>query len=268
MRKLLPLLIISSLYGHDLYLMPQKFRPAAGETILLSVHTGDSFPISEQPVDPARLTSLPAMPDSAWRMLNKATHATVTVQDGSQFFAVQTKARFLEMEPAKFEAYLREEGLTAQLALRKEKNEATAKGREMYAKFAKTYVVAGNPNASFSNPLGLKIEIVPLADPSSLKPGASLPVQLLYMGKPLADSQIEIATSSDPRKKTVLQIAGRTNKDGKLDISIPSSGKVRLHSLKMERVNEATHDWESSWASLTFEVPSTPGAQSTTLSNR
>ncbi len=268
MRKLLPLLIISSLYGHDLYLMPQKFRPAAGETILLSIHTGDSFPISEQPVDPARITAFPALPESAWRMLNKATHATVTVQNGSQFFAVQTKSRFLEMEPAKFEDYLKEEGLTVQLALRKEKNEATVKSREVYAKFAKTYVVAGTSSDNFSKPLGLKIEIVPLADPASLEPGANLPVQLLYKGQPLVDVQMEIATSSDPRKKTVMQIAGRTNSSGKLNIKIPSSGKIRLHALSMERVNEATHDWESNWASLTFEVSSAPVPQSTTLSNR
>lgn len=268
MQKLLPLLIISSLYGHDLYLMPQKFRPAKGETILLSVHTGDSFPMSEQPVDPARLTAFPALPESSWRMLNKATHATVTAQDGSQYFAVQSKARFLEMEPAKFDDYLKEEGLTAQLALRKEKNEANSKSREMYAKFAKTYVVAGNPNATFSKPLGLKIEIVPLADPAGLKPGARLPVQLLYKGKPLADVQMEIATSTGPTKKAILQIAGRTNREGKLDIAIPSAGKIRLHAVAMDRVSEPTHDWESNWASLTFEVLSAPGTESITLSNK
>lgn len=268
MQKLLPLLLITSLYGHDLYLMPQKFRPAAGEKILLSIHTGDGFPLSEQAVDFNRVTALPAIPLSEWRTMNKATHATVTVRDGSQFFAVQTNARFIEMDPAAFEDYLKKEGLTGSLALRKAKNEATAKGREMYSKFAKTYVVAGNPNTSFSKPLGVKIEIVPLADPSALKPGSSLPVQLLYMGKPLADSQIEIATSANPSTKSEIQIAGRTDKDGKLAVKIPGSGRIRLHSMKMERANEATHDWESFWASLTFEVLSAPGSQSTTLTNR
>ncbi len=262
MQKLLPLLIISSLYGHDLYLMPQKFRPAAGEAILLSAHTGDSFPFSEQPVDPARLTSLPK---GEWRMLGKATHTTLAAQTGSQFFGVYTKPRFLEMEPAKFIEYLKEEGLTSQLAAYKT---MTGKSREMYAKFAKTYVVAGQPTGAFAKPLGLKIEIVPLADPNSIKPGDELPVQLLFDGKPIADIQMEIAISRDPRTKSVLSKAGRTNFEGKLNIAVPTSGKIRLHAVAMNQVKAETHDWESFWASLTFEVSSAAPAQSSNLTNR
>lgn len=262
MRKLLPLLIISSLYGHDLYLMPQKFRPAAGEAILISAHTGDSFPMSEQPVDPARLTSLPA---GEWRMLGKATHMTLPVQAGSQYFGVFTKPRLLEMEPAKFIDYLKEEGLTSQIAAFKT---MTGKSREMYAKFAKTYVVAGQSTGNFAKPLGLKIEIVPQADPADLKPGDKLPVQLLFDGKPIADIQLEIAISLDPRVKSVLSIAGRTNSDGKLNIVIPTAGKIRLHAVAMNQVKAETHDWESFWASLTFEMPSAAPTQSSNLTNR
>ncbi len=262
MRKLLPLLIISSLYGHDLYLMPQKFRPAAGEAILISAHTGDSFPFSEQPVDPARLTSLPS---GEWRMLGKATHTTIPVQAGSQYFGVFTKSRFLEMEPEKFISYLKEEGLRTQLETYKT---MTGKSREMYAKFAKTYVVAGQPTGNFAKPLGLKIEIIPLVDPSGIKPGKELPVQLLFDGKPIADIQMEIATSRDPRTKSVLTIAGRTNAEGKLNIQVPTSGKIRLHAVAMNQVKAETHDWESYWASLTFEVPSATPTQSSNLTNR
>ncbi len=262
MQKLLPLLIISSLYAHDLYLMPQKFRPAAGEAILISAHTGDSFPLSEQPVDPARLTSLPT---NEWRMLGKATHATTQVQTGSQYFGVFTKPRFLELEPAKFIDYLKEEGLTTQLEAYKK---MTGKSREMYSKFAKTYVVAGQPNGNFAKPLGLKIEIVPQADPANLKPGDELPVLLLLDGKPIADIQMEIATSRDPRSKSVLTKAGRTDAKGLLSIPVPTSGKIRLHAVAMKQVKAETHDWESYWASLTFEVSSATPVQSSNLTNR
>lgn len=246
---MLTLLLIHSLLAHDLYLMPQKFRPTKGEIILLSTHTGDGFPVSDQPVDPARLTAIPAIPLDSWRMMNKATHATVTVAEGSQFFAVSTKPRFLEMEPAKFDDYLKAEGLNAQLALRQQKNEGAAKGREMYAKFAKTYVVAGAPTPVFAKPLGMKIEIVPLADPANLKPGDTLPIEVLYNGKPLANAQVEIASTAK------LEPAGRTGTNGRLIVRIPIAGKFRLHTIAMDRVSQPTHDWESNWASLTFEVP-------------
>ncbi len=245
---MLTLLLVHSLLAHDLYLMPQKFRPAKGETILLSTNTGDGFPVSDQPVDPARLTAIPAIPVESWRMMNRATHATVTVRDGSQYFAVSTKPRYLEMEPDKFDAYLKAEGLGAQLGLRKQKSEGASPGREMYTKCAKTYVVAGNPTPGFAKPVGMKIEIVPLADPANLKPGDTLPLEVLYNGKPLADAQVELATS------TKIEPAGRTGPNGRLIVRIPDSGKVRLHTIVMERVAQPTHEWESFWASLTFEI--------------
>jgi uncharacterized GH25 family protein len=269
MKPAILILFSTCLVAHDLYLMPQKFRAAAGESILLSAHTGDSFPGSEHSVDPARLTSYPALPEGSWRMLGKATHATVKIASpGGKVYGVATQPRFLEMEAAKFEEYLREEGLAAASALRQSKGESTAKSREMYAKFAKTYVAAETAGAAYRTPLGLKIEFVPQADPAALKPGGELPVIVLFNGQPLAGVQVELALSADPKQKSLHRIAGRTDAQGRLNIAIPAAGKVRLHCVQMERVAQPTHDWESSWASFTFEVPAAGAAASDVISSR
>ncbi len=242
-------------WGHDLYLMPQKFQAAVGESILLSAHTGDSFPQSEQGVDPQRLSSMPALPQESWRILGKATHATVLLQAaGGQAFAVWTKPRMLTLDAAKFEAYLKEEGLRGPLESRRGKGEGAKMGREMYAKFAKTYVVAGEHGGNFKQSLGLKIEFVPQTDPVTLKPGDELPVQVLYNGAPLADVQVELAFSASPVAKGQHSILGRTDKAGMIQARIPAAGRARLHCVQMERVSAATHEWESFWASFTFEV--------------
>lgn len=220
--------------------MPKTFNPAPGAPLLLSAHTGDSFPASEQPIDPARIVSLTA---TEWRMLGKATYAPVKVQPGGQYFAIHSKPRLIEMEADKFRAYLKEEGLNQVL-----QNFAGLKGRELYSKYAKTYVVAGEPKGEFSKALGLKIEIVPLADPAQAQPGAKLPVQVLFEGKPLEGVQIEIASKGH-------KIAGRTDGQGRLDIEIEECGPTRLHAVHMVPVKEASHDWESYWASFTFAVP-------------
>lgn len=257
----LPLLLLASsivgatAWGHDLYLMPQKFQAAVGESLLLSVHTGDSFPQSEHGVDPQRLSSLPVLPEGSWRILGKATHATVPLKTaGGQAFAVWTKPRMLTLEAGKFEAYLKEEGLRGSIELRQQTGEATKMGREMYAKFAKTYVVAGEHGGNFKQVLGLKIEFVPQADPASLKPGDELPVQVLFDGAPLADVQVELAFSTSPVAKGQHSIIGRTDKAGMIKARIPAAGRARLHCVQMERVSAATHEWESFWASFTFEV--------------
>jgi uncharacterized GH25 family protein len=169
------------------------------------------------------------------------------------------------LEPAKFASYLKEEGLMGPLAA---VEGVTTKSREMYSKYAKTYVVAGKASGNFAQPVGLKIEIVPLAEPSLVEAGGSLPVQVLFEGKPLADVQMALAVSADPRTKAVMGIAGRTDKDGKLSVKIPSAGKIRLHAVTMQRVEQATHDWESFWASFTFEVASGAPTESSTLTSR
>jgi len=257
-RILIPILYSAALFAHDLYLMPQKFRANVGETILLSAHTGDSFLNSEHGVDPARLTSAPAMPEGSWRILGKATHATVKLERaGSQYFAIWTKPKALSMEAAKFEEYLKEEGLLAALELRARKNEQAKMSREMYAKYAKTFVVAGEPTGNFREALGLKIEFVPLADPAALKAGDSLPLQVLYDGKPLADVQVEMALSVNAKLKSKHAIVGRTDAEGKIVVAIPEAGRIRLHCVQMERVAGPAHEWESFWASLTFEVAPT-----------
>lgn len=253
----LPLLLISSyaLWAHDLYLIPQKFHAAAGDSILLSVHTGDSFPQSEQPVDPARLTNASTSAETTWRILGKATHATVKLERaGGHYFAAWTKPRMLTMEAAKFEAYLKEEGLRGPLELRSKLGEASKPGREMYSKFAKTYVVADAAPGEAGKALGLKIEFVPQVDPASVQPGEDLPLVVLYNGSPLANAQVELAFAESPIAKGKHSILGRTDAKGKITARIPAAGRIRLHCVQMERVQSETHDWESYWASFTFEV--------------
>lgn len=263
MKLLLLLSFAALLAAHDLYLMPQKFRTTPGEKILLSVHTGDSFPASEHAVDPARLRAWPALPETSWRMLGKATHTTLTTAAQGQMLAVATAPRLLEMAPEKFLAYLLEEGLESVALDRKAKGETALPGRERYSKYAKTYVHSGPGTSGYDQPLGLRIEFVPQADPATLRPGQNFPILLLSEGKPLANAQVLLAISADAKAKTDYTVAGRTDAQGRLSIKLPSAGKMRLHAIEMRRIAAPTHDWESFWASFTFEVaPDTRGASS------
>lgn len=54
-------------------------------------------------------------------------------------------------------------------------------------KFAK--LVAG-PGAPWAAPVGHELEIVPLADPTVLKPGDTLPVKVMFRGQPVAGAAI------------------------------------------------------------------------------
>jgi hypothetical protein len=259
-RMLCLLLCAASLPAHDLYLMPQKFSAEPGEKLMVSVHSGDAFPASEDGADPARflepkLTGAQgAAPVTGFRIAGKATHGFVEIpQAGSFWLSVATKPRLLELAAGKFESYLREEGLDA---IVRQRAGSTAAGREKYSKYAKSLVVAGEgPSAFVSSPLGLAIEIVPLADPSRLAPGATLPVRILFRGRPAPDLQVEAAWAPALGKGRHF-IAGRTDAEGRIAIPLDKAGRWRLHAVHMQPCpdkNEA--DWESFWASLTFQLP-------------
>jgi hypothetical protein len=58
------------------------------------------------------------------------------------------------------------------------------------------------------------------------------------------------AATSGTEKKDV----GKTDATGRISIPV-TSGRWRLHTIHMERVSLADADWESLWATLTFEIP-------------
>ena len=65
-------------------------------------------------------------------------------------------------------------------------------------------------------PVGLKLEIVPLKHPSKLVPGELLPVQVCFDGKPLAGAQVSSARETPPVK---------TDQNGMANVRLPEEGK-------------------------------------------
>lgn len=242
----------SAALAHDLYLMPASTRVPAGEPAIIAAHVGDSFPASESPLDPTRIVNASAF--TSFRILGMATWGTTSplTTPGSHVIGIGTKPRLLELEAVKWEAYLKDEGLDSILAWRKENGQSAKQGRELYSKFAKTLVVVGGqPSDGYRAITGFPIEFVLEADPSTLKPGAMLPVQVLWKGKPAPGLQVELAFAAPGKPK----IAGRTDSEGRLKVQLDRPGRYRLHTVAMERaVNKPEADWESVWASFTFEL--------------
>lgn len=250
--------------AHDLYLLPSNFHPQPGDRVAVSFHNGDSFPESEVAPKPERLVEaqlrspMGSVAITGLRVQGNETTGSVVVPGaGALLLSVQTIPNLIEVPPAKFTDYLKEEGLTDVIAWRAAHAEDAKPGRERYQKFAKSLLHAGSGEKRFAtHALGLTIEIVPAADPAQLQAGEELPVQVLFRGKPAADLQVEIAYAGKAGNKTV--IAGRTGSDGRLSVSLPHPGLYRLHALRMERCSHddescANVDWESYWASFTFE---------------
>lgn len=256
-----PAALLLILLAHDLYLMPSTFRPQAQQPFVIAFHNGDDFPVSqttpriERMLNPRLLAKGKTIPLSNLRPDGLKMLADAKIDaNGTWIAALQSKPNLIELEPNSFKKYVEHEGLTSVLQYREKHNETNIPGRERYSKYVKAIVQAGPLTDDYKLPTGEIIEIVPQSHPYALKPGAGLPIQVLFRGKPAADLQIEAAWLTKDGKAERKPI-GRTDSQGRLSVPISSAGIWKLHTVLMERCQDQNAaDWESFWASLTFEV--------------
>jgi len=258
----LPLLLLCVFArGHDLYLMPAPFAAQPGQEILVVYQNGDEFPEGVANVKPERLrrTELHwkggAVPFETITAGEKRTIARVRAPgEGALVLISHTIPNFIELDPETFHNYLQHENLDFAIEWRKSHGEAGKPGREIYSKYVKALVRCGKPDGFHSHEAGLPLEFVAEADPYALRAGGVLPVVLKFRGKPAAGIAVESAwlENGSARMETI----GRTDDSGRIRIPIRAGGPHRLHAIVMERCQDAARaDWESFWATLTFEIP-------------
>lgn len=255
-------LVCAPLLAHDLYLRPSTFQPKSGETIRVEYHNGDSFPMSEVATKIERLRDM-ELHSAAGRtpFANFRVEDTATVADaaapaapGCFWLVSRTQPNLIELAPAKFDGYLEHKGLDSIIEWRKQHGEAAKPGREIYSKYVKALGYVGAPSGDAGKPLGLAIEIVPLANPYTLRAGEPLPVRVLVRGKPQAGLAIEISHSG--KEGVAHKPVVRTNAKGEAQVPAIGAGLWKLHTIFMERLPAGKEaEWESLWASLTFEIP-------------
>lgn len=236
-------------------------RLAPGQPGVVEFHNGEAFPNSQVPPVLARLQGAKVLwpngeqPLTGIRIVGKAAIGTFKAPDAPVFLVVaETKPNYIELEAPKFEEYLAHERLNSISEWRKAHGEAGKPGREIYSRFVKTILHTGAKDAFVTKPIGQVIEFVPMTDPAGLKPGERLTEQILFRGSPAANLHVEASSATAGGEVKERQL-GRTDRAGKIEIPLDVAGLWKLHAILMERPEvTAQADWESFWASLTFEV--------------
>jgi hypothetical protein len=250
------------LLAHDLYLMPERFRLEPSATAVLYIHNGDEFPQSGgapvldrlrdvQRVDAKGRSSLDEVQNEAQR-----GRTTFRVVPGGFVLTARTLPNLLSLPADKFEEYLKHEHLDPIIAWRKANGEAAAPSRELYSKYAKSIVHGGGGGTRdfVTRPVGLPIEIVPEVDPTRLAAGNSLAVRVLYESKPVPQLAVESMCASGG--KLVVEKWATTDAEGRAMLPVQAGAVCKLHAIHMvRRADRKDADWESHWASLTFEIP-------------
>lgn len=220
--------------AHDFWIEPSTFRPRPGAIVSLSLRVGEDFAGDPVPRSTSLFESFVVRDDSGVREIVGRENA-----DPAGFFRFErggwvvyrSKANAMTSTRAKFEQFLREEGLPAV--------KTSEPVRESFYRYAKTLL----GRTGYATPVGLRLELVPLSDPSAAAP---LKVRVLFEGKPLARTLVTAIHRDDPAKRA----AARTGASG--DVSLTLGDGVWLIKA-VHIVPGKNQTWESLWASLTFE---------------
>lgn len=258
-------LLLSALLGmatpvaaHEFWIEPANFRPPAGKLLDVRLFVGQHF----------RGDTMIYLPESFERFVTVNTRGTRNIpglpgddpaarltpaDPGLLLIAYQSTRYSLDMDAATFESYLEKEGLDSIRALRTQRGERGKPVRELYSRFAKSLLAVGGSDGGLDarRPIGLRLEIVPQTAVYQLRPGQGLEVQLLYENRPLANAQL-LAFSKKKSKTPLMQ---RTDAQGRARFVLPYPDVWMLSAVHMiPAPANAKADWESFWASLSFET--------------
>jgi len=249
----------TTLAAHDFWLVPQLFRINPGDSVTISANTGMDFPNSLSAVTPDRVNQFILVGKSIKKNItdlkvqgNSLVTECTFKESGTYVVGIDLKPKEIKLTAEEFNEYLLHDGLPNIYELRKKEGILDKDAVEHYSKYPKAIIQVGKKLDKVPlKPLGLPIEIVPKVNPYGLKIGDDLEVTVLFQGKPLSGAAI---AWSYPGKGEEFAGSKETDINGTAVIPLDKAGPYLIRLTHMEWVKKTTHEWESYWTSLTFEV--------------
>lgn len=262
--------------AHDFWIEPTAFRVSVGQAVGVGLRVGDHFEGQPIPRNPSRIVKFV----SVGRGLEQeivgragADPAGVVRFDspGLRILAYRGNHAFTTLDATRFEKHLEEKGLDRIRALRGDPDgakESETKVREAYSRCAKALVLVGggsgddagagaNNGGSADRALGFTLEIVSESNPYSMEAGDELRFRLLFDRDPLPG----VLVTARRRKDGVRALSSRTDAEGRVTLTLDPPGVWLIAAVHMAEAPENLDaDYESWWASMTFELPARPPA--------
>lgn len=261
-RKLLTLFSLFTLYtllsSHEFWLNPGKFIYKRGEKINIRFFVGENFEGENWKGNNQRVQSLKLYYDGVTDDLSKyitenaGDSLELTILDeGTHLIAFNSTNSFIELEAAKFNDYLKEDGLNAAIEYRSLHHELDSAGKENYQRCSKTLVQVGSKKSkTFSIAANLPVDIIPMINPYSIKNHDSLKVKILFQNAPLTDALVKIWNRKD---NSTVKKEAVTNAKGEIAFPVTTSGKWMISTVKLIRQEpDSAVQWQSFWGTLTW----------------
>jgi hypothetical protein len=256
------LALTPALAAHDLFLKPFSFFVAPGAEARIRVLNG-TFEKSEAAVARNRLRDLSIVTPvgveradtAAWSAAgDTSVFAFRTGAPGTYVVGASTLARGIKLDAKQFTAYLTSDGVPDVLDARRRSGDQEKPAHERYSKHVKTVLQVGDPRTGgFEKVLGYPAELVPLDNPYGLTSGGTLRVRALVDGKPVSRQFILAGGRTQTGGRHAVQ-STRSDSNGVARIRLGARGYWYVKFIHMIPVANDSINYESKWATLTFEV--------------
>ncbi len=260
---LLLVLTVQPLLPHDFWLIPNAFRVAQGDELVVLGQTSSTFPTTLSAITQDRVASARLITSDGEQLIedvgvagNSLRLAIRPEQEGQAVVAVAIHPRTVPESPESFRRYLTLEG--APEALERYEREGilpTDSITRRYAKYAKTLVQVGSEGPrAFGKTAGHPLEFVPLSDPSAVAPGEEARFRLMLFGEPLphARGHASVATSAES-EGAHHDVAFESDANGDLTIPLLHAGLWNVRALYiLPAPTGSGADWDVHWATLVW----------------
>lgn len=265
-RLLVPIVLLfavaASLRAHDLFLKLDTFFVPPDTPVRVRVLSG-TFTKSENAVTRDRIADLSLVtpagrsrPDpAAWSHAGKASTLQFrTGQPGTYLVGLSLLPRRIALEAQAFNEYLAADGVPDVLAARRASGDLARPARELYSKHVKALIQVGDQaSEAYGRLLGYPAELVPLENPYRTDRGRWLRVRAYVDGQPVGN-QVVLAGGRHARGGRLRVQSVRTDSGGVARIRVDTPGQWYVKFIHMTPVASDSLDYESRWATLTFEV--------------
>ena len=268
---------VGTLQAHDMFLKLESFYLQPNSTAMVSLING-TFDQSENAIARDRMVDVSIVgpggvvhpPTSAWRdtaayhwspdSTDTALLEFETGDPGMYVIAVSTSPTVFTLSAQDFTDYLVHDGVVDVLEARESQGRMDEDATERYSKHVKAIVQVGDRRSDeFAHEMGYPAEFVPLQNPYELGVGDALEVRLLRAGQPVPDhivyASYEGYHGHDEEGGHTVAVTTRTDGRGVARIPLSHAGRWFIRTIHMvERPDRPDVDYESNWATLTFEI--------------
>ena len=257
------LLMISAavLLAHDLFLKLDNYFVPPNTALRVAVLNG-TFSGSEGAVTPDRLLDLSivgpierrGIPRESWKPAGDTTWLAIqTGAPGTYVIGASLSPRQIALPAEAFNGYLKEDGIPDVLEARTRAGELGRAARERYQKHVKAILQVGDLRTrAFEIVLGYPAEIVPLTNPYLVIVGDTLAFRCLVDGQPVARQLVIAGGERDTTR--IPEVRARSDAQGVARFVIRTPGKWYVKFIHMAPVQGDSVNYESKWATLTFQV--------------